>query len=69
MCMSKPKIPAPVAPPPPPPPTQDSKLPETIKRDRKSTNSAPIAGGTLLTGPSGIASNQLPVATGTLLGG
>lgn len=69
MCMSKPKMPA-ITPPPPPPEVQEAKLPDMKAVRRKSSDrSAPIAGGTLLTGPSGVTNNQLPTAGGSLLGG
>jgi hypothetical protein len=61
MCMS-PKIP------PPPPPPQEAKAPDSaMLRDSARRNRGGMVGGSLLTGPSGIA-NQ---ATGrnSLLGG
>lgn len=68
MCMSdSPAIPAAVAPPPPP---QDSKAPDIAAVRRKPSNAqSGIAGGTLLTGPSGIANNTLNTGGGSLLGG
>ena len=68
MCMSSPSIPAP---PPPPPPPQDIKAPDLNSVRKKTPGAdAPIAGGTLLTGPSGVANNSLNVGGGSsLLGG
>lgn len=70
MCMSKPDIPE-YKPPPPPPEGQEFKMPELNKLRRRGTgNTAPIAGGTLLTGPSGVQNNQLTTSSGgSLLGG
>lgn len=73
MCLPKsPKMPAPVAPPPPPPDPQEAK-PTDMNSVRRRQNSAstPIAGGTLLTGPSGIENSQLSLTRGggSLLGG
>lgn len=65
MCMSKPKMPAPVALPPPPPPPQEAKPADVSKLAKRKTPGA-MTGGTLLTGPSGV-SNQM--TGGTLLGG
>lgn len=60
MCMSSPKIP------PPPPPPQEVKMPDTGQLQRGKRQAAGMAGGTLLTGPSGIAS--VPTGSNTLLG-
>ena len=60
MCFSSPKIPA------PPPPPQEQKTPDTGQLQRGKRQAAGMAGGTLLTGPSGIAS--LPTGSNTLLG-
>lgn len=67
MCMKTPKMPAP---PPPPPPPQETKAADlnTIRR-RQDSGNTPIAGGTLLTGPSGVQSGMLNVGGNTLLGG
>lgn len=67
MCLSTPKMPPP---PPPPPPPQEVKLADmnTVRR-KQNSNSAPIAGGTLLTGPSGVQNSQLNIGGSTLLGG
>lgn len=62
MCFSKPKMPAPVAPPPPP---QEAK-PADISKLTKRKNPVAMAGGSVLTGPSGV-TNQM--TGGTLLGG
>lgn len=62
MCMSSPDIPA------PPPPVQDVKQPDSSALvDKSRRNRAGIVGGSLLTGPSGVAT----AATGktSLLGG
>lgn len=72
MCMSSPSMPAP---PPPPPEPQAAKGPDqqdakTVNALRKqNTANSPLAGGTLLTGPSGIANSALKTAGGSLLGG
>lgn len=60
MCFSSPKIP------PPPAPPQEVKMPETSQLQRGRRQAAGMAGGTLLTGPSGIA--NLPTGSNTLLG-
>lgn len=62
MCLSSPKIPA------PPPPPQETKQPDTMNQRRKQRN-AGMGGGTLLTGPSGIASSTMNTGGSTLLGG
>jgi hypothetical protein len=64
MCGSKPSIPK------PPPPPQEIKQPDTANlkdKGRKNRENAAMGGGSLLTGPGGIAS----VSTGksSLLGG
>lgn len=62
MCLSSPDIPA------PPPPPQEMKQPDAGKlAGQAKQNRSAMAGGSLLTGPSGVAN----VATGktTLLGG
>lgn len=73
MCMSdSPAIPAPVAPPPPP---QEAKTPDRTpeiaeaKRKRSANANTTIEGGTLLTGPTGIANTSLTTGGGSLLGG
>lgn len=66
MCLSKPNIPPP---PPPPPPPQEVKQPDSAAlRDRSRRNRSGMAGGSLLTGPSGIATGALPTGRTTLLG-
>lgn len=56
--------------PPPPPPPQDVKQPDSVnlmdkaKRNRQGG----MTGGSLLTGPSGIAPGSAPTARTTLLG-
>lgn len=65
MCLAKtPDIP------PPPPPPQESKAPDTAPlRDSARRNRAGgMVGGSLLTGPSGIAPGALPTGKATLLG-
>lgn len=62
MCMSSPKIP------PAGPPPQESKQPESMA-GRRNRRPAGGPGGTLLTGPSGIASKMLTTGGNTLLGG
>ena len=63
MCLSKPNIP------PPPPPPQEVKQPDTVNlRDSARRNRSGMAGGSLLTGPSGIAQGALPTGKATLLG-
>lgn len=64
MCLAKPNIP------PPPPPPQEIKQPDTSNlRDSARRNRAGgMVGGSLLTGPSGIAPGALPTGKATLLG-
>lgn len=62
MCISKPKMPAPVAPPPPP---QEAKPADVSKLTKRKAPGA-MSGGTVLTGAAGV-SNQM--TGGTLLGG
>lgn len=65
MCVGQaPKIPAPS---PPPPPPQAAKAPD-MNAVRKAGGSSPLAGGSLLTGPSGIAANALNTGSKSLLG-
>jgi hypothetical protein len=64
MCMSTPKIPTP----PPPPQQQELKLADSMNARRKNRNGG-MGGGTLLTGPSGVANNALNTGGNTLLGG
>ena len=63
MCMSKPSIPA------PPPPPQGVKTPDTISAVRSTRKQQGFGGGTMLTGPSGVASGSLNTGGTTLLGG
>ena len=67
MCLAKtPNIPPP---PPPPPPPQEVKQPNSdVLRDSARRNRAGFAGGSLLTGPSGVAPGALPTGKATLLG-
>ena len=53
--------------PPPPPAQQESKAPDSMSARRKVRPMA--GGGTLLTGPSGIAGTSLNTGGSTLLGG
>lgn len=63
MCLAKPNIP------PPPPPPQEIKQPDSSNlRDSARRNRSGMAGGSLLTGPSGIAQGALPTGKATLLG-
>lgn len=63
MCMSSPNIP------PPPPPPQDVKQPDSANlTDKAKRNRAGIVGGSLLTGPSGVASGAMTTGKSTLLG-
>lgn len=63
MCLSKPNIP------PPPPPPQEIKQPDISNlRDSARRNRSGMAGGSLLTGPSGVAPGALPTGKATLLG-
>lgn len=62
MCMS-PDIPA------PPPPPQEIKQPDTANlRDSARRNRAGMMGGSLLTGPSGVAQGALTTGKTSLLG-
>ena len=68
MCMSAPKITTPAAV--TPPATQEEKAPDiNAVRKKQDTGNSAIAGGTLLTGPSGIENNQLNTGRTSLLGG
>ena len=64
MCLAKtPNIP------PPPPPPQEAKAPDVSQlRDSARRNRSGMAGGSLLTGPAGIAPGALPTGKATLLG-
>jgi hypothetical protein len=63
MCMSSPDIP------PPPPPPQEVKQPDSANvTDKAKRNRAGIVGGSLLTGPSGVASGAMTTGKSTLLG-
>lgn len=62
MCMS-PDIP------PPPPPPQDVKQPDSVNlRDSARRNRTGMMGGSLLTGPSGVAQGALTTGKTSLLG-
>lgn len=64
MCVSTPKVPA------APPPPQEQKLPDTVNEAAKrKTRAVGMGGGTLLTGPSGVANSALNTGGSTLLGG
>jgi hypothetical protein len=61
--MSSPDIP------PPPPPPQEVKQPDSANvTDKAKRNRAGIVGGSLLTGPSGVASGAMTTGRSTLLG-
>ena len=63
MCMSSPNIP------PPPPPPQEVKQPDSTNlTDKAKRNRAGIVGGSLLTGPSGVAPGAMTTGKSTLLG-
>lgn len=64
MCMSSPDIP------PPPPPPQEVKQPETqaLKDSARRNRSGAMTGGSLLTGPSGIAAGAMTTGKTSLLG-
>lgn len=62
MCMSTPNMPKPA------PPPQEQKLPDTMSERRKQRQVG-MGGGSLLTGPSGVASKGLNTGGSTLLGG
>ena len=64
MCMSSPRIP------PPPPPPQEVKQPDSanLTDKAKRNRSGAMAGGSLLTGPSGVASGAMTTGKSTLLG-
>lgn len=51
MCISTPKPPPP---PPPPPPPQETKTPDVSEFSRTKQKQTAMAGGTLLTSPTGI---------------
>lgn len=64
MCFSKPNIPG------PPPPVQEVKAPDTANAStRKQQKRSGMAGGSLLTGPSGIAPATVNTGSTSLLGG
>lgn len=63
MCLSSPDIP------PPPPAPQDVKQPEAAVALKKRKPGAGMAGGTLLTSPSGVTQSALTTGAPTLLGG
>lgn len=64
MCLAKPNIP------PPPPPPQEIKQPDisSLRDSARRNRAGGMAGGSLLTGPSGIAPGALPTGRTTLLG-
>lgn len=68
MCIGdSPSMPEPT---PPPPPPQEAKTPDINATRRKpSSTQTAIAGGTLLTGPSGVENSSLNTGGGSLLGG
>jgi hypothetical protein len=54
--------------PPPPPPPQEVKQPDS-RAQRRARRTAGMGGGTMLTGPSGVASSSLNTGGTSLLGG
>ncbi len=63
MCGSSPDIP------PPPPPPQEVKQPDSVTlKDSAKRNRSGMAGGSLLTGPSGVAGSTVNTGKATLLG-
>lgn len=62
MCVSTPRVPK-VDPP------QEAKLPDTMNLKKRNSKAVGMGGGTLLTGPSGVANNALNTGGNTLLGG
>lgn len=63
MCLSKPDIPA------PPPTPQEVKQPDVATlTDKAKRNRAGIVGGSLLTGPSGVAPGMVATGKTSLLG-
>ena len=64
MCMSSPNIP------PPPPPPQEIKQPDqaNMSANARRNRVGGMMGGSLLTGPSGVASSALTTGKTTLLG-
>ncbi len=64
MCMSSPNIP------PPPPPPQDIKQPDStnLRANARSNRQGGMMGGSLLTGPSGVAPGAMTTGRTTLLG-
>lgn len=64
MCMA-PKIPEPVA----PPATQEAKPADATMQAKRAKRATPMGGGSLLTGPSGVAQGASNLGGSTLLGG
>lgn len=64
MCMSSPDIP------PPPPPPQEVKQPDqaTMNTNARRNRAGSMMGGSLLTGPSGVAQGALTTGRTSLLG-
>jgi hypothetical protein len=64
MCMSSPNIP------PPPPPPQEVKQPDSanLNASARRNRAGGMMGGSLLTGPSGVAMGSAPTGRTTLLG-
>lgn len=64
MCMSSPNIP------PPPPPPQEVKQPDqaTMNTNARRNRAGSMMGGSLLTGPSGVAQGALTTGSTSLLG-
>lgn len=64
MCMSSPNIP------PPPPPPQETKQPDSanLTANARRNRAGGMMGGSLLTGPSGVAQGAMTTGRTTLLG-
>jgi hypothetical protein len=62
MCMS-PDVP------PPPPPPQEAKAADPMQARRTKRPATPMGGGSVLTGPSGVAQGASNLGGATLLGG
>jgi hypothetical protein len=68
MCIGGPSTPSVPAPPPAPQAPQDPQLSDLAAARKQRMQNQGMAGGTLLTGPSGIENNQLNTGRGSLLG-
>lgn len=68
MCLGGSSTPAVPAPPPAPQAPQDPQISDLTQARKQRMQSQGMAGGTLLTGPTGIENNQLNTGRGSLLG-